>query len=197
MNVPPSLVPAMRHSPTRRRLRGTCLLAATGLAVAALSAAAPQASAGVGDLTCTGSSAITYKPGLKLDTGGPADTKPTTLGIKSTMGTCASLKDRSINNGQVRGQAKGTLNCLLAGKLDGTLTITYNNKKSSTVKFSGALDARPYGQVVAVLKGSVISGEFKDDTVVIQVLLTDFNAGTCNSPKGMTDTGGPTTFTAA
>jgi hypothetical protein len=108
-----------------------------------------------GNLACVGSGATNYHPGL-ITTVRPVD-----ISGSDEYGPCIS-SDSTLTSGSAQVSAQGTVSCT-RGSFNGTITIQWNNNKSSTVSFTATISLRADGEVVTMAQGVVAAGEFEGD----------------------------------
>jgi hypothetical protein len=171
-------MPAIHH-----RLRRAPLLAIAVAAsvLAAAIAAAPAAHAGISSTTCTGSSAITYQPGL---TNTPRTVSYTET---DTFAHCIST-DPALASGlfTVTVSLPGA-SCLAIPSLttNTPYDIAWNNGQASNINLSYTdVVAEGIEQVTGV--GTVTSGEFTGAAVTIIWLYTVPDPLLCLTPGGVT-----------
>ncbi|MBT2401422.1 hypothetical protein [Streptomyces sp. ISL-100] len=148
-------------------------------------AGSPRASsAGVLDLHCNGTMRFEYSPHLLFT--------PQNATLHGTGGlTCASSTNPNITNAQVDIQGSGSLSCT-GGQAEGTARFDYNDGSSSTVKGEFLLSARPGGEIVTAIRGTVTGGQFQGDTVVGEYVGTTTTPFDCANPQeGLDSTSGP------
>ncbi|MFH8379053.1 hypothetical protein ACH4A7_36725 [Streptomyces cyaneofuscatus] len=168
---------------TTRRLRrrlgaalaGVCLVAAAGV----WAPAAQAAPLGLLDVTCTppSSSVTTYSPAL---TNSPQLVSST---VSYQFGPCVSAT--GVTSGTaVLNNAPRQRSCLdLLGSASRTLEVTWNTGYSSTMSLN--VSATVVGAVLqTVLTGTVTSGLFQGDTVVINQTAPAATILTCTAGLG-------------
>ncbi len=171
-------MPVMHH---RLRRAPLVAIAAAASVLAAAIAVAPAAHAGISSTTCTGSSAITYQPGL---TNTPRTVSYTET---DTFAHCVST-DPALTSGlfAVTVSLPGA-SCLAIPSLttNTPYDIAWNNGQASNINLSYT-DAVAEGieQVTGV--GAVISGEFTGAAVTIVWLYTVPDPLLCLTPAGVT-----------
>ena len=163
------------------RIPITRALAAIVLAIAAGSIGiASPANAGVLDLTCGGTEAITLSPGLLLT--------PQTVTVTSNYlyTPCVSASDPTLTAGVIHTSATATLSCLQPNSsFSGTRTFTWNNSQTSVFAFNETFTTVG-AQYVDIRTGTITSGEFAGDTVVETVTGPTVNLLDCLAPPGIT-----------
>jgi len=174
----------MRMSPLRRPAQGVarCLtvavLAAAGVSISASSAHAASST------TCTGSSPISYSPGL---TNTP---QTVTYSETETYSSCTST-DTSLTAGSssVNVTLAGA-SCNAAGVFPSTpYTISWNNGQSSTITLTFT-DVIILGTEQVTGVGTVTSGEFTGGAVTIVWLYPVLNPLQCLTSQGVTSQSG-------
>ncbi|MFC9735980.1 hypothetical protein ACFWGM_35000 [Streptomyces roseolus] len=141
-------------------------------------------------ITCLGTEAITYTPGLQFTP------RNVTLQADGTLGPCVPLPNvGNFSSGSITFQGSGSLSCSIGGNSSGTANIAWNNGRSSTFSFAGAVSLRPGGVTVLVLTGTVTQGAFKEKTVTNTITLLSTDLTACATPAGLTNTSGPITLT--
>jgi hypothetical protein len=162
---------------------GSVLIALASLAALGSSSARAQ----VQLLTCPGTGATSYSPGLTFTP------QPTSVNSTGTLGPCVGT-DSPIVSASLSIVAHGTQGCLL-GSAAGFLQLQWNDLTTSTIQGSIAASVRPDGEVVTVATGKVIAGRFLDDTVVLTFTGLQSQLTACLAPPGVTATAGPATLT--
>lgn len=171
-----------------RPLACAILAAATALgALAAASlAAAPAAHAAIGSATCTGTSAISYTPGL-------TNTPQTITYIETDTFHCVST-DPALSSGtfQVTVTLPGA-SCTSAGIFTNTpYTISWNNGAATTISLSFT-DAVVNGTEQVTGTGPVTGGEFAHGNATIIWAYPVLDLTACSTPQGLTGQSGPLT----
>jgi hypothetical protein len=169
------------------------LLVAIAVAATGLWAATP-ANAALLDATCTGSNHVTYTPGLT----NTAHT--TTIQGRITLNcVSANLSVPVLINGTISGGGTGSLSCaVLEQATSGTSTVQWTNVLgasigSSTYTYTSSLSPGTSGTTVLTLTGTVTSGLFSGDSVVIAVVLLNLDLNACNTEQGLTSRDGTVT----
>lgn len=178
-------MPATSHRLRRAPLTAIAVAASM---LAATIAAAPAAHAGISSTTCTGSSVITYQPGL---TNTPRTVSYTET---DTFAHCIST-DGALTSGlfAVTVSLPGA-SCLAIPTLitNTPYDIAWNNGQASEINLSFTdTVAEGIEQVTGV--GTVISGEFTGAAVTIIWLYTVPDPLQCLTPGGVTGQTGPLT----
>lgn len=152
-----------------------CVMVAAGLVAGSGSAAA----AGPLDLKCVGDESATYKPGLLFTS------RPTAATVDHTYKTCFSPSDPTIKSGSVVRTLHTSISCTALGdNRAGSMTIAWNNGRSSTIDYTIPLRET----AVIVYFGVVTKGQFAGDGVIITVAYYYANLLACLAPPGMTST---------
>ncbi|MEJ2851916.1 MULTISPECIES: hypothetical protein [unclassified Saccharothrix] len=175
------LLPAVRRSFASVVV---AMLAAFGVV-----AAAPVAQAADTELlSCVGSGANTYQPGVTA--------QPRVVSITSSAdyGSCASTGSPAITSGGFAITANGLVSCL-GGGVSITVTITWNTGETTTVAAVGLVVLRPANEVVVVYQGTVTAGRFTGAAVVMTAALLNTTPAQCFTPDGVTGTSGPADIT--
>lgn len=153
--------------------------------VAAVAVAAPAVSAADTELlSCTGTGANTYQPGVTI--------QPRTVAVSSSAHyePCVSTGSPVITSGGYQANATSIVSCL-AGSFAITVTITWNTGETTTVTAIGIIAQRPANEVVVVYQGTVTAGRFTGAAVVMTAALVNTTPAQCLTPQGVTGTGGP------
>lgn len=173
-------------SGVRRSVAGAvvAVLVAVGVSVATPAAQA----ADVELLSCAGSGANTYQPGVTM--------QPRTVSITSSAdySSCVSSGTPTITSGGYGIVANGLVSCL-AGGVSITVTITWNTGETTTVAAVGLVVLRPGNEVVVVYQGTVTAGRFTGAAVVMTAALVNATPTQCLTPEGVTGTSGPAAIT--
>ncbi|SES47895.1 hypothetical protein [Actinokineospora terrae] len=145
---------------------------------------APAAHAAIGSVTCTGSSHVTYSPGLTLTpqtvTVQETDTIPS---CTSTDPTLTSITTGGTYSYPAPGAA---CNAIELNPACGTLAIHWNNGQTSTLTgIVGTLTATG-GIVQNTATGTVTSGEFTGASATISWIYALVNPLLCLMPGGLT-----------
>ena len=165
-----------------KRLLPLALLAVLlGLVVLFIPCARP-AHAATTDLTCTGTSTMTFQPGLLLT--------PQTVAVTTNeiLSPCESVNTAITSGTSDRGVTQ-TLSCatVLAG-VPRTITYQWSNGESSVVSYNIATNDVG-GQTTITATGTVVSGIFAGDTAVEQTVFVTPGALQCLTPPGLTALG--------
>ncbi|GAA3464365.1 hypothetical protein ACFFSW_17860 [Saccharothrix longispora] len=173
-------------SAARRSFAGVVVAMSVAFAVAT---AAPAAQAvDVELLSCTGSGANTYQPGVTA--------QPRVVSITSSAdyGSCVSSGSPTITSGGYAITANGLVSCL-GGGVSITVTIAWNTGETTTVAAVGLVVLRPANEVVVVYQGTVTAGQFTGAAVVMTAALLNTTPAQCLTPEGVTGTSGPANIT--
>lgn len=166
----------------RRSVAGV-VVAAT--AAAGLVATAPTAqAAGVELLSCVGSGANTYRPGVT------AQIRPVTITSRADYGPCVSSGSPAITSGGYEIVVTGLISCL-AGSVSIMVTITWNTGETTTVAAAGVVVLRPANETVVVYQGRVTAGRFTGAEVVMNAVVLNTTPQQCFTPEGVTSSSGP------
>jgi hypothetical protein len=168
--------------PVARSL-GPVLIALASLVALGSSSARAQ----VQLLTCPGTAATRYSPGLTFTS------QPTSVVSTGTLGPCVGANSPVVS-ASLSIVAQGTQGCLL-GSAAGFLQLQWNDLTTSTIQGSIAASVRPDGEVVTVATGRVIAGRFLDDSVVLTFAGLQTQLTACLAAPGVTTTAGPATLT--
>ncbi|MER5265415.1 hypothetical protein ABTZ99_25375 [Actinosynnema sp. NPDC002837] len=154
-------------------------------AAAGLVAAVPAAQAADAELlSCVGSGANTYEPGVT------AQIRPVTITSRADYGPCVSSGSPAITSGGYRVVVTGLISCL-AGSVSITVTITWNTGETTTVAAAGVVVLRPANETVVVYQGRVTAGRFAGALVVMNAVVLNTTPQQCLTPEGVTSSGGP------
>jgi hypothetical protein len=176
----------MRHITRPAPLIATILLAAatvTGLS-------ATSASAAVASLTCTGTSPITYTPGLRFTP------RTITYVETDTYTSCLDSADPTLTAGSSINSDTGPFRCLSALTTDaGGYTVNWNNGQSTTfyLTFTDTIAA---GIETVTGTGTATSGELTGATAEFVWAYTLPNPLACLTPAGATSQNGTIIATA-
>jgi hypothetical protein len=116
---------------------GSVLIALASLAALGSSSAQAQ----VQLLTCPGTAATSYSPGLTFTP------QPTSVNSTGTLGPCVGT-DSPVVSASLSIVAQGTQGCLL-GSAAGFLQLQWNNLTTTTIQGSIAASVRPDGEVAS------------------------------------------------
>lgn len=173
--------PIRAHRGTRPR--GRSIAAAVLVAAAAVLTPAGPAHAAPVSVTCTGSSALTYSPGMRFT---PRNIDFTET---NTYTGCIS-SDPAVTSGHASDAYTSEFSCLnplITGT--GETFIDWNNGQSST--FALTFTDTIAGAVETVTgTGTITSGQFTGATAVIVWIYTIPNALNCLTPTGVTSQSG-------
>jgi hypothetical protein len=135
-------------------------------------------------LSCTGTGANTYQPGVIL--------QPRVVAVSANAHyePCTSSGSLTITSGGYQANATSVVSCL-AGSFAITVTITWNTGETTTVTAIGIIAQRPANEVVVVYQGTVTAGRFTGATVVMTAALVNTTPEQCLTPEGVTGTSGP------
>jgi hypothetical protein len=144
-------------------------LAATIICMVALAVAgsATPVHAGSVLVSCPqGHETSTYEPGLRLAS------QQVHINADGTIGSCIDVVGPRAN-GHISFQGNGQLSCV-AGNASGTGTINWEPSgiPSTSFTWQGAVGARPLGNAVLVVTGTVTSNDFKGATLQAEFVLT-------------------------
>ncbi|MFD7233864.1 hypothetical protein ACFWAT_00970 [Streptomyces syringium] len=172
---------------TRLLSRTRIVVAAALLGAATVTPAARATESSTVLVACAGSVAATYAPGLTY--------APQPTAIRShAVAKCPVSVGSTLTSATFGGSSTGTLSCL-AGSASGTLTLHWDNGKSSTASITSIASLRPNGNMVTVSTGAITAGTFTGAAVVTEVTLLASSVSACLTPKGLTSASGPTTVT--
>ncbi|WP_439676764.1 hypothetical protein [Embleya sp. MST-111070] len=171
--------PSPTHRPARRSLRTTRRLAVPAL-TAAIIALVPIPTAHAADsTTCTGSSTVTYSPGLTFTprtvTYNEAETLTSCLSTDATLTAGASTNTTTLPGAS----------CLGAGPGSGTYTITWNNGHTSVLTLTYT-DVIAAGVETVIGTGTVTAGQFTGGTALVTTVLTAPDPLQCLTTTGVT-----------
>ncbi|MEU7478355.1 hypothetical protein AB0A63_20385 [Lentzea sp. NPDC042327] len=172
-------------SMVRRSLTGAVVAV---VMAAGLVATASTAQAATELLSCTGSGANTYQPGVTAQPGVVA------INSSADYGSCVSTGSPTITSGGYAIVANGLVSCF-GGGVSITVTITWNTGETTTVAAVGLVVLRPANEVVVVYQGTVTAGRFTGATVVMTAALLNTTPAQCFTPEGVTGTSGPANIT--
>ncbi|MEA2843024.1 MAG: hypothetical protein QOJ69_695 [Actinomycetota bacterium] len=162
-----------------RRLRAVTLVAAI---LASLAVGVPGAHAVSPSVTCSGSEAATYNPGLQLTP------RTVTLNVNATFGPCISTNPAisSGTAGTPPGGVPATLSCnSLLGTASGQAVIHWNNGTTTRYSFNRSSQT-VLGQLITTASGPVIAGEFLGRSVSLTAVSPALNLLDCIRPSGLT-----------
>ncbi len=173
-------------SAARRSLAGVVVAMSAAVVVVVAAPAAQAAEAEL--LSCVGSGANTYQPGVTA--------QPRVVSITSSAdyGSCVSSGSPAISSGGYAIVANGAVSCL-GGGVSITVTITWNTGETTTVAAVGLVVLRPANEVVVVYQGTVTAGRFTGAAVVMTAVLLNTTPAQCFTPEGVTGTSGPANIT--
>ncbi|MFF5900133.1 hypothetical protein ACFY8O_29975 [Streptomyces argenteolus] len=151
----------LSKSPLGSALAAACVFAGGVAASAAPAAAAP---ASLLELTCTAASTVTYSPGLTL-----APTLQTVTFDVSYSGCTSPLGTSGVTSGSRHGSFQDIRSCLaLPASATQSFPVDWNAGASSQVSgTTQSVDAA--GQVVHIIIGPVMTGQFAGDTYVEEI----------------------------
>lgn len=173
----------MRMFLLRRVAQGVArCLAVAVLAVAGVSVSASSAHA-ASSTTCTGSSALSYSPGLTFTS------QSVSWSVSDTY-SCTST-DTSLTAGGFSVNLSGTASCNTPGIVppQTSITINWNNSQSSTLTLTGT-DVIIDGTEQVTAAGTVTSGEFTGGAVTIVWVYPVLNPLQCLTSQGVTSQSG-------
>ncbi|MGW4806892.1 hypothetical protein [Kitasatospora sp. NPDC004272] len=173
---------------TAPRRRAAAALGTAALACALLTGPAHAAPL---DATCTGTDTTTYTPGLT--------NTPQSVTVSGTIHlTCLSLSHPAITAGTISGGGTApNLTCaVLEQPSSGSSTVAWNDGTHSAYTYSTALGPGAAGTQLLTLTGTVTSGTFNGDSLVITVVFANADLTACDSPGGLTSRTGPATLLA-
>ncbi|MEV6251309.1 hypothetical protein AB0M38_34885 [Streptomyces sp. NPDC051742] len=137
-------------------------------------------------LECPGYETATYEPGLTLAP------RQVALSASGAIGPCVGLP-LDHTNGTISFTGNGSLSCT-GGSSTGNGRINWTNPQSSssTFDFTAGVGLRPGGVSVLVLTGEIKSGDFKDSTIIFEIVLVPGVSQTleCLTPQGLTTSSG-------
>ncbi|MCY0997149.1 hypothetical protein OWM54_08325 [Myxococcus sp. MISCRS1] len=136
-------------------------------------------------LTCVGAEVTEFEPGLTNDA------RPTHISALGTHG-CAGLP-LNLPSAIVTTEADGILSCGL-GQAVSTIHIQWSDDTVSVVSGTTLVNAKPAGETVVVLTGTVVSGRFQGATVIRTLTLLNTDVLGCFTAQGVTDVAGPVTL---
>lgn len=167
----------------KSRFHVLAVLAVAGVSVSSSAHAASNT-------TCTGSSAISYSPGLTFTP------QTVTFSETDTYSSCTST-DTSLTAGSFSANVtQSGKSCALVDvsgpitSLGGTYTISWNNGQSSTLQALVVTDVVIGGTEVFTGVGTVASGEFAGDDATVVWLYPVLNPLQCLTSQGLTSQSG-------
>jgi hypothetical protein len=165
------------------------LFALTVLFVIPLSAG--TARAGVGGITCTISSVVTYSPGLTLIP------SPQNVTFDVHYNNCVSASQPAISSANPTGSAAEQGGCLeIPPSQSGTFTITWNTRQTSTFNYH-TVSAEAGGQTIYTTTATITSGVFAGDVMEEIISENTINLLDCLAPPGVTSQTGTGTLIIA
>lgn len=144
-----------------------------------LAASAPGAGA-VSVVRCTGTSSVTYSPGL-------TDTPtPTTAALDDALGPCASALPLWTGSATVsRTIPLGEASCLdLLGSASSTKVLNWSDATSSAFTFN-AIANSIRGQIVVNEIGTISAGRYRSSTA-LGTIVRPADLTACSTPAGLT-----------
>ncbi|MFD5142680.1 hypothetical protein [Streptomyces sp. NPDC058401] len=175
---------------TRRAPRRTPMIAALLLACAAvLGPGQAVAHADPVSVTCTGSSAITYSPGLTFTP------RTSTYAESDAYSSCLS-SDPTLTSGSASASYTSSFSCLgpLSVSSDSHYTVHWNNGHSSTFDLDYT-DTIVAGVENVTAIGTVTSGDFTGASATFVWLYTAPSPLACLTTTGLTNQTGTVTVT--
>ncbi|WP_146616624.1 hypothetical protein [Kitasatospora sp. SolWspMP-SS2h] len=166
--------------------------AAVGAAAMLGALTAAPAHAAPLDATCTGTDTTTYTPGLT--------NTPRTVTISGRISlSCLSPSRPAITGATITGGGTAPdLTCaVLEQPSSGTSTIAWSDGSRSTYTYTTALGPGAAGTQVLTLTGTITSGTFAPDSLLIAVVFANTDLNACNSTSGLTGRSGPATLTVS
>ncbi len=150
----------------------------------------PDPATEVNLLSCTGTQATSFNPGLTLIP------RQSTFKAVGSLSPCETLGS-TISSGNYERTGTGMFSCLLDSGEGTPPTYTYrwNNGKSSTVRYELTTRARPAGQTIFTFSGTVQSGEYAGARAVQTLTLATTQSTGCVTPEGATNNSGVVTLT--
>ncbi|AKF85456.1 hypothetical protein MFUL124B02_12900 [Myxococcus fulvus 124B02] len=136
-------------------------------------------------LACVGAEVTEFEPGITNDA------KPTHISAIGTHG-CAGLP-LNLPSAIATTEADGILGCGF-GQATSTIHIQWSDDTVSIVSGTTLVNAKPAGETVVVLTGTVVSGRFLGATVVRTLTLLNTDVLGCFTAQGVTDVAGPVTL---
>ncbi|WP_157619902.1 hypothetical protein [Saccharothrix sp. NRRL B-16348] len=168
----------------RRSVAGVVVAATVAAGLVATAPAAQAAEL----LSCVGSGANTYQPGVT------AQIRPVTITSRADYGPCLSTGTPAITSGGYRIVVTGLISCL-AGSVSIMVTITWNTGETTTVAAAGVVVLRPANETVVVYQGRVTAGRFEGAAVVMNAVVLNTTPQQCLTPEGVTSSSGPADIT--
>ncbi|GAA2118604.1 hypothetical protein GCM10009759_66030 [Kitasatospora saccharophila] len=110
--------------------------------------------------------------------------------------TCLSASHPAITAGTISGGGTAPeLTCaVLEQPSSGSSTIAWNDGSHSAYTYSTALGPGTSGTQVLTVTGTVASGTFTGDGLLITVVFANADLTACDSPGGLTSRSGPATL---
>ncbi|MFD9238034.1 hypothetical protein ACFWB3_22615 [[Kitasatospora] papulosa] len=184
----------MRHIRTLFHGRAVLALLLALSFVTLAAGPAGAASSSVLDATCTGGNTTTYQPGL-------TDT-PATVTVQGTISMdCVStdLTTPLLLHGTIAGGGTGTLSCaLLQSPTSGSSTIVWTtigggSYAVSSYDYTTSLSPGTSGTTVLTLTGTVTSGLYEGDGILLATVFVNLDLAACSSSTGLTSRSGAVT----
>ncbi len=141
------------------------------------------ARAGVNDAACSGTSQVTYSPGLT------ETERPTTISGDYAYTGCSS-PDKTLTSGKghFEYQHVRSYHTNVSGA-PGRVVITWSNSKTSTFDYTKSV-TESNGAATVHLQGTITAGEFAGDNAVQDVTEPDRDPRNCTTSAGETATSG-------
>lgn len=168
-------------SALRRSVAGVVVAVTVAAGLVAVAPAAQAADVEL--LSCVGTGANTFDPGVTLQL------RPVTITSAANYGPCVSSGSPAITSGGYGVVVTGLLSCL-AGSVSITVTITWNTGETTTVAANGVVVLRPANETVVVYQGTVTAGRFSGAAVVMTAAVVNTTPLQCLTPEGVTSSSG-------
>ncbi|MCY1040515.1 hypothetical protein OV208_04200 [Corallococcus sp. bb12-1] len=163
------------------------LEAVSGLALCSFLLLAPAAKAEPVVLVCAGQEKTKYTPGLtyaqrQVSFTGQADLD-------------CPLLTPAVGTATIKTSGSSMQSCTPAlTSASSQITIDWGDGTRSVARGSTVLSTKPLGESVITLTGTVVSGRFKDATIVRTLTLLAPDPALCNTSQGVTQVEGPSTL---
>jgi hypothetical protein len=175
----------------RARRRVSALGASVALLGAALWVTPPAAVGETVAVVCTGTNVIQYNPGVTFDE------RTVQITGEDRATSCVDLTGAQLGLSFVApfsGEFTTSCAALFTGGT-GTQTLKWSTGETSQWEWTMHFSTNLNGQLVSIADGPIVGGRYAGAELRQVVTVTTMDQGACSSEKGLTETGGPSSWT--
>ncbi|MGY0234151.1 hypothetical protein [Longispora urticae] len=163
------------------------ICAVTVLSTSAAHAGGEESAPRVLRVSCLGTGATSYTPGVTLTA------RNITAASSGSLTAC--IGDAAVTGGTFTSSSSGMLACTV-GQLEGSAEVTWLPvNETSTITYFTTRSVRPLGETVAVTTGTVSAGRYLGGTLAVVAVITTGTPTACLTATGVESATGAGTST--